>query len=533
MQKINFLLFLGSLTLNAMDHEDPLLKGVRIVDSSVKLKETNLDQIEGIQFDGVAGDEDLLKELKPFLSDFPLTSNHAETLRSVIATHYQGRDDLRFAVSLPEQNRSAGVIQVVVAPEKLGQLNVKDNKYTDPETLTRWVRLGTAEPINEKTLAQDVGWMNTNPYRSVKLSYQNTLQPGITDVDLIVSDKKSWKIGAGVDNTGTNPIGTTRIFTNLNINNLFFTDHTLKIQGTVADHFKDFQAYTAEYVAPLPWRNTIRLSGSYSATSPNREPYPQKHKESFQASLRYAIPQWFGSNLWIDQINYELGADFKGTNTNVFFEDDAAPVDRKLAFVSQLTAGINGLRKRDQSKISMGVDIVGSPARILPHQTDADFNNLRTNATPYYFYSKLTFAYEQKVFEGWNLFFQGRGQFAFANLIPSEQFSLGGYNTVRGYDEKVVGGDHSVCANFEVRAPEWNWLAREKIGFLGFVDGGYAWFREASSGTPISQGLLSFGPAMRYTGTYLTSRVDVGFPLLKVAKDSEKPHVHFNAIWSY
>lgn len=541
MQKFSYLLsLLGTMAFAATETDNSLLKGVLIVDESSKIREEGLDQIKGIQFDGIAQNEELIEELSPFLSEFPLTANGAEALCSAITTYYHEHDDMRVAVTLPDQNTSEGVVQLVVAPERLGKLNVKENKYTRPETLKRWVRLSTADPINEKTMAQDLGWMNTNPYRTVKANYQLTDQPGITDIDLVVSDKKNWKISTGVDNTGTNPIGTTRIFAGVNVNDFIFADHTFKLQATTADHWKEFQNYTAEYVAPMPWRNTVRVFGSYSSTKPNRAPYPQKHKESFQASGRYAIPQWFGANIWVDQLTYEAGVDFKGTDTNVFFENNADPVKRMLAFTGQLAANISALRNRGGNKITAGLDLIGSPARMLPHQSDEDYNNLRAGAKPQYLYSKLAMTVEQKFLQSWSLFFQGRGQFAFADLIPSEQFSLGGYSTVRGYAEKAVGGDNAVCGNLEIRSPEFTvagiWVPKfgDKLSFLGFADGGYAWFRSKVEDTPLEQGLLSVGPGMRYSvASNFTSRLDVGFPLTKVEKDTGKPHIHFNAILSY
>ncbi|MBU6446399.1 MAG: BamA/TamA family outer membrane protein, partial [Verrucomicrobia bacterium] len=531
---------LGSMVFAAAETDSPLLKGVLLVDESSKVREVGVNQIQGIQFDGVESKEELVAELSPFLSDLPLTANGAEALCAAITTYYHDHDDLRVAVTLPDQDTSEGVVQLVIAPERLGKLQVKDSKYTHPDSLKRWVRLSTADVINEKTLAQDLGWMNTNPYRTVTVDYKTSGQPGVTDVDLVVADKKNWKVLTGVENTGNNPIGTTRIYGGVNINNFLFNDHTLTLKATTADHYQEYQSYKGEYVALLPWRNTLKVSGSYSGATPERSPYPQKHRQSFQASTRYEIPQWFGSNIWVDQLTYQAGADFKGTNTNIFFEDDATPVKKELAFIGQFAAGVSALRARESNKITAGIDLIGSPARMLPHQTDADFDNLRQGARPQYFYSKLALALEQKLVSDWNLFVQGRGQFAFAELIPSEQFTLGGYSTVRGYDENVVGGDHAICGNLEVRTPEFTvagiWLPKfaDKLHFLGFVDGGYAWLRKEVAGTPMSQGLASIGPGMRYSvASNFSSRLDLGFPLTNVEKDSGKPHIHFNANLSY
>lgn len=541
MQKFSILFsLLGSMAFAAAEVENPTLKGVLIVDNSSKVRGDGIEHIEGVQFDGIQGKEALVEQLTPFLSDYPLTANGAEALCSTITQYYHEHEDLRVAVTVPDQNTSDGVVQLIVAPEKLGRVRVKDNAHTKSDTLKQWVRLSKADPINEKTLTQDIGWMNTNPYRTVKADYQSTKQPGVTDVHLLVSDKKNWKISTGVENTGNMPIGTTRIFAGLNANNFIFTDHTLQIKATTADHWKEYQSYSADYVALLPWRNILKISGSYSSTTPDREPYPHKNRESFQTTGRYEIPHWFGSNPWINQITYGAGVEFKGTNTNLFDEDTPEPVKKMLAFALQFTTGVNMVRERDGNKITAGLDLVGSPARLLPHQTDADFENLRAGATPQYFYSKVALGLEQALIQEWNLAFQGKGQFAFADLIPSEQCSLGGFSTVRGYDEKVVGGDNSVYGQLELRSPKFSvaglWLPKlgDQLNFLGFVDGGYAWFRNKVEATPLEQSLLSVGPGMRYSiSSYFTSRLDVGFPLLKVEKDSGNPRLHFSAVMSY
>lgn len=541
MQKISILFsLLGSIAFAAQEADLlPTLKGVVLVDDTSKIKE-NLEFIEGIQFDGVVADSSLRNELTPFLSTLPLTADGAKELCDAITAHFHSNEDRRVAVSLPEQDMDEGVVQVVVTHERVGELNIKNNQYTRPETLKKWVRLASTDAINEKTLAQDVGWMNTNPFRSVNIAYQPGDKSGVTNVDLVVSDKKSWKVSSGVDNTGTNPVGPIRIFGKLDVNDFIFTDHTLNLQATTADHYDELQTYTLQYIAPLPWRNSVRIFGSYSETAPFRADYPQKHRQTYQASGRYAIPHWFGSNPWMDQISFEAGFDFKGTNTNILFEDDATPVEKRLAYTGQFVGSVSAIRNRSGNKITAGLDLVGSPAQMLPHQTDADYNNLRVGATPQYFYSRLSFAVDQKLPQNWKIFLQGRSQLSAATLIPSEQFALGGYSTVRGYDEKVVNGDHAVCGNLEIRTPEISiagiWLpkAGDSLSLIGFMDAGYAWYREAVADAPISQSLVGFGPGLRYNvSSYFSSRLDVGFPLLEVAKDSGNPHIHFNAILSY
>lgn len=539
MYKTILFTLIGSLLFASAERESEQIKGVLLVDETAKIRKADFEKIEGVQFDGVlppGGNASLAEAL--ISGAFPLTANGAKELCDAIASIYRTESDFRVAVSVPEQDTSSGVVQLVLAPERLGELKVKHSK---PESIKKWVRLSSNDAINEKTLRQDIAWMNTNPFRSVDVAYQKSETPGVTDVDLLVNQKKNWKFSTGVDNTGTMPIGTTRLFAKMDVNDFIFTDHTLSVKAKAADHVSESYTYDAVYTAPLPWRNTLKISGSYSGTDPKREPiYPHKHRESYQASVRYAIPQWFSSNAWIDAITYEAGADFKGTNTNLEYEDDPTPVDKRLTFVGQFVGKVTASRKRGGNKMAADISLVGSPAEMLPHQSAVDFANLRANATAQYIYSRVGLSIEQSLGSYFNLFAQSRGHFSPSILIPSERFSLGGASTVRGYDEKVVSGDNSICSNLELRtrkfAPVKTWAPKvsDALSFVGFVDAGYAWYNEPVVRTPDAEALLGLGTGIRYAvGSYFTSKLDVGFPLKAVQKDSGDPRLHFSAVFSY
>ena len=224
----------------------------------------------------------------------------------------------------------------------------------------------------------------------------------------------------------------------------------------------------------------------------------------------------------------------------MIYENNPAPVDKRLAYIGQFTGSLNAVRKGESNKILAGIDLVGSPARMLSHQTDADFESLRAGATPLYVYSRFNLSVDQS-YSDWKFFLKSRAQLSPSTLVPSEQFSLGGYSTVRGYQERVVGGDNSFCGNLEVSTPKltpmkiWVPAVNDNLTLLGFVDAGYAWFNETVENRPNHEALLGVGTGLRYSvASNFTSRLDVGFPLMKVQKDdSGSPRVHFNAIISY
>jgi hemolysin activation/secretion protein len=184
-----------------------------------------------------------------------------------------------------------------------------------------------------------------------------------------------------------------------------------------------------------------------------------------------------------------------------------------------------------------------SPGDLTDENDDADFNTQHTGAEANYYYGRLTF--ERVTRLPWNMSWivRGGGQLASGNLIPSEQLGVGGYNTVRGYDEREANGDRGLVASTELRSPAYTvfgrfpkWRVSDQLQFLAFTDYGIAESVHLQPGESSSH-LWSVGGGLRYTiNRYLTFRFDYGVQL----RDSEAPvpsdygsRAHIGVIASY
>ncbi len=102
-------------------------------------------------------------------------------------------------------------------------------------------------------------------------------------------------------------------------------------------------------------------------------------------------------------------------------------------------------------------------------------------------------------------------------LLPSEEFGLGGYNTVRGYVERAFISDQGVCVNVEFRSAPISLFSKtpNALVFLGFVDYGWGYILDSAQGQRFYQNLLGIGPGVRYNiNKYLSARADYGFQIL-------------------
>ena len=103
----------------------------------------------------------------------------------------------------------------------------------------------------------------------------------------------------------------------------------------------------------------------------------------------------------------------------------------------------------------------------------------RAGARDNYVYGQLTLNRVTRLPLDFTWTVRGLLQESDANLLPSEQFGLGGYDTVRGYDEREVNGDNGFLLSTEVATPPVSLLkilgiqsVKDQLQFLGFVDYG-------------------------------------------------------------
>jgi hemolysin activation/secretion protein len=116
------------------------------------------------------------------------------------------------------------------------------------------------------------------------------------------------------------------------------------------------------------------------------------------------------------------------------------------------------------------------------------------------------------------------GQTSDRDLLPSEQLGAGGYDSVRGYDERVANGSQGLLLSEELRTPAFS-LAKLVAGraiddqaqLLAFWDYGSVREKQPVPGESTSVSLESVGMGMRYAITrYLDFRLDYGWQLRKL-----------------
>lgn len=472
----------------------------------------------------------------------PLNQEVLLEIKESILKYYRDCHHPFVIVEIPGQNITQGVIQFVVTEACLGEINAYGSCWFDDTYFRTRLGIAPGQTITTDALLTNVAWLNQNPFHRSDLKFRPGDEPGTTSIDLVTQDRFPLRPYIGVDNTGNRATGYSRYFAGLTWGNVFGLDHQLTYQITTASNVSHFLAQSLNYVAPLPWKNNLYLFGGYATVSPGVAHFLRCDGHSSQISMRYEIP--IGSLVTETYQTLRFGFDYKNTNNNlVFLSENEIPLIVHNINLSQFMLGYDiGVDVWDHL-FEASYEIYCSPGQLLPDETKRDYAMLSPGATARYIYGRLTAGYVHAFCFGTTLGLVARGQYSNSNLLPSEQFGLGGYDTVRGYNEREVNVDNAACFNIEWRSKPFNFFnytycncnfCDQLIGLV-FMDFGTGYNHKGGICHNDRFTLWSVGTGLRYNiSNFLAARFDVGFKLRRTIFDNNNNgRVHFGIIASY
>ena len=241
---------------------------------------------------------------------------------------------------------------------------------------------------------------------------------------------------------------------------------------------------------------------------------------------------------------YTLGFDFKRTNNNLAL--GGVSVSKRNVNLFQLMLSFHSGIDLEPVTASFEIEGFVSPGQWLANQSEVDFQSLRPNSKPRYFYARSAVSLKLRFHKHFSVNNFLRGQWSTTNLLLSEEFGVGGYNTVRGYKEREVNGDNAFVWNFELRTTLVSLLNYvfhkrkypDKLQVLVFYDLGWESVKRATKVEDKRELLMSVGPGLRYNiRTNVNLKVDWGIQLKNVHTPvgtfSNHNRLHFSLIVGY
>lgn len=495
-------------------------------------------QIQGLKLPGPI--EVLRNRIDPIYLGQPLTMNKIYEIRAALNLFYRDYNAPVVLALVPEQTITNNVFQMVVIETRIDSIAVRGNKWFSDKEVMSNISLQKGGPVNASTVAQDLDWINRNPFRQSDVILRPGALEGTTDVEFWTYDRIPFRPYVGVENTGYDVTGRGRLLAGFNWGDAWKEGHLLSYQYTTSLDFGRFYAHTFDYTVPIKrLRHLWELFGGYSRVRPKMPFFGVDNVgTNSQLSTRYIIPIPRQRKL-LQEVR--CGIDFKKTN-NTLLSSDIIIFGGK-AVITQAVIGYHLNYKEDIFRCSFDTEVFWSPGDLFAYQSNKDYQTLRPKAKSNYIYWTYSFIPIIELPNKWTFAFTQRAQLANRNLLGPEQFGIGGYNTVRGYDMRDVNSDNALTASGELRTPPMRIVSAmknididEELRLIWFLDYGIGWNHQRINGEKASIYLLGIGPGLRYhIGTNLTAYLDWGIKLRDVSflGDTSWSRVHFSVLISY
>lgn len=510
------------------------LRGIVIVPTPGDVRSDGWPGVEGIWHDY----DDFPQKVGDVLTSYLGTSVSLASLDEMIKATiraYRNSDRPVVDVMLPEQDITSGVVQLVVVEGELNRIRVEGVDADTEQYIRGMVDLEKGEVINNRDVLRNLTWLNRSPYRKVDLVYAPGYEFGTTDIILNTLESDPTFFYMGYEDSGTEALGRNRWLAGFNWGDAFGPDQGLSYQYTTSDDFSTVQAHSGAYMGALPWRHFLTIAGSYATVDSGIEAGGttlESGGKNLQGSGRYSIP----ITMFRDQSHeLKLGFDFKSTNNNLAFGGDE--VFDTTTEIFQFALGYSILAQDRWGMTKAEVTGFFSPGGVNGDNTDESFQEARNDANAKYNYGTLAIERQQRLPENWTLRMRGQGQVSDGNLLASEQMGVGGYDTVRGFDNRLVRGDQGIWGTVEVFTPatsigrfmKWK-NETDELRFLAFFDYGNVGNVNRLEDEPSSFVMSSVGVGLRWRySDWFRLRLDYGLPVttknLDGLDDSGRIHI--------
>lgn len=465
----------------------------------------------------VFSEKQLASVLEPF-TNRPLTLAELLQARSAITKLYQDAGYITSGAYIPPQDPQEGTVTIQVIEGRVAAINVTGNRRLRSSYIRSRLELGSQPPLNITQLLEKLRLLQLNPLiKTVSAELSAGVQPGTSLLTVTVAEAETFSLDLATDNNRTPTVGSwERLLTlreanllglgdgltigyiNTNGSNQVEASYTLPLNARDGSLSFDYQFVTSEVIEkPFDLLDIHSSSQYYSLTyrQPILKTPTQELALSFAGSYQQSRSE-FLENLLGEAIPFPtLGANGEGRVRVAAFRFGQEWTQQGRQQVFSLRSLFN----------------VG----FVPSES-GDFSN---SVSQEFFSWQGQFQWVRLLAPDTLFLFRSQAQFTPHALTALEQFSIGGWQTVRGYRQDILFADNGFQASAEVRLPLYrNRSLNGLLQGVAFFDVGTGWNTRQPDPDP---GVLAgVGVGLLWQmGDRLTARFDWGIPLVDANAD--------------
>jgi hemolysin activation/secretion protein len=464
------------------------------------------------------------EELRPALPPEGEAERSVAELRAVadrITAIYHARGYAWAVAYVPPQEATDGVVEIAVREGRIGRVRVDGNRYYGTGFILDHLQdVEAPAPLNLPDLERGLRLLNDIPALRVDAALQPGELPGSIDVQIRAEDRLPMTVEVGYDNYGSETVGRDRGGAAFGAHNLWGAGHSLSVRGMASLNAREGELgfVRADYVIPFGAGTRLRAYAAafdFDADEDRAVLEPAGDGTVLGLSASHALVRSYGLSVWA-----ELGYESKSL-TQELIGLETARDELRIALVALRLEWAEGAGGRWDvvARLRQGLgDVGGGLGNNDPDasrsKADGDFTILELQAWRY-----------QRVTDGIQLMGRLRAQWAGEPLVVSEQFALGGHDSVRGYPPFESAGDRGYAASLEARfklpflegIPDpfgGEGSAVDLFQVAGFIDTGKRVREQAVAPERRSQALTGAGVGLRVESPGVFSlHLDVAWPI--------------------
>lgn len=406
---------------------------------------------------------------------------------------------------LPPQRIENGIVKIQLIEGRLGVYQMEGNQHTSDHYITDRLKMKNGDLLDLGQLQNDIFHFNNTNDIVMRAELRPGEKPGTTDCVLRVQEPDEWQASLFTDNAGREESGLYRTGMVLSNNSLFGHREALVLNPTWT---RGTMAGSASFTMPVDtWGTRVGVSYSKNQTNIISGPYEALDIDGESSDIGVSLT----SPLFLDakrKIDGYIEFHSKKSDTS-FFGNNLLDTKTRT-----LTAGESFRVVSDKTIWYSQLSATGVSSTQQDNYTDKHFSRYN-----------LSVIRQQEVSKDTSLIWRLSAQLSPDAQLPStEQFSLGGMSSVKGFEESLVSGDQGYYLGVEYNFP----LCRADNALKGllFLDNGSA-YNKYENGVRTEDHLTSAGVGLIINHSPdVFAKIVVGVPI-DASREHDKTRIHF------
>ncbi|WP_019506232.1 ShlB/FhaC/HecB family hemolysin secretion/activation protein [Pleurocapsa sp. PCC 7319] len=492
--------------------------------------------------------EELSKKFTTDLTNKPVSLTRLLQIASDIASLYakRGYSTSGAIISIPKatQQQGTGIVEVIVIEGELAEIRIlpgKDSLKLNSNYIRSRLNRAVSKPLNIYELQEALQLLQLDPLIdsiSATLSAGSRSEQSILEVK--VSEADSFNLQIFGDNNRSPSVGSFRRGGIITEANLLGWGDKVSLGYTNTD---GSDAFDVAYTIPInPDNGTLSFTFNNTENEVVESPFDTLDIESESRSYELSLRQPIIQNIDRDTRTFDevaLGATAFWRNSESSLGNNPSPLSPgaeadgdigifALRFAQEWTrqnaSSVFALR----SEFSFGLNVFDATTNEqiagVERIPDSRFFSWRGQAQWVSLLAPDTL-----------LLLRSGLQLANDALLPSEQFSIGGFDTVRGYRQDRLLTDNGFLASAELRIPIIEGFSEPRIvQIIPFFDYGLGW-NNFDVPNPDPQNLASLGIGLLWQEENFNFRFDYGIPLIDTDSSDQtlqEQGLYFSLQWN-